>query len=404
VTRVRFTPALAALSIAALAVRVAWILLGNWSPERVIGDAGFYHEVANLIADGHGYESPEHPGEPTALHPPLHPLVLASVSALGLTSWTAHRLVGALVGAVSVALIGLLGRRVGGERVGLIAAVLAACYPVFVRIDGAVLSEPLYGALIAACLLVSYRLLERPAAGSALALGGLIGLAALTRAEAVLLLPLLAVPVVWRAGGRRLLHAGLACLALAAALAPWTVRNLIELDRIVPVSTNSGTALAGANCAQTYRGPDIGLWQFFCLRARLPREDEVEHAARLRDRGFTYASEHSGRLPVVMSVRALRLFDLYQPLRQANLSEGGHITLYRIGLGAFYLLAVAGVAGAFLLRRRGQTLMILLAPFVLVTATAILVFGIPRFRFAAEPGLIVLAAVALARMSSRGER
>jgi 4-amino-4-deoxy-L-arabinose transferase-like glycosyltransferase len=403
-SRIRFSPALVAISLGAFGVRLAWILLGDWSPERQIGDAEFYHRVANALANGDGFVSPEHPGEPTALYPPLHPLTLSLPSLLGLTSWTAHRLAGALVGSLAVAMIGLLGRRVGGERTGLVAAGLAAAYPVLIRIDGAILSEPLYGVLVTAVLLTAYRLLDRPGAVVAAGLGALIGLAALARAEALLLLPLLVLPMGWRAGGRRLLHIGLACVALLLVLAPWSVRNAAEFDRLVLVSNNSGTALAGANCPEAYAGRDLGGWQFFCLRPRRRGENEAEHAARLRERALDYARDHAGRLPVVVPVRALRTWSLYQPFSRAAESEGGHVTLYRIGVIAFFALALAAIAGAVLLRRRGQTLMILLAPLVLVTLSSMLVNGLPRYRFAAEPALLVLAAVALVHVAERRRR
>jgi 4-amino-4-deoxy-L-arabinose transferase-like glycosyltransferase len=403
-TRGRFTPALVAVAAAALAVRTAWILLGDWSPERQIGDADFFHRVANAIADGHWFESPEHPGEPTALYPPLHPFVLSFPSLLGLTSWTAHRLAGAVVGSLSVLLIGLLGRRVGGERVGLVTAGLAAAYPVFIRIDGTVLGEPLYGLLVSAVLLAAYRLMDRPGAAPALGLGALIGLAALTRAEALLFLPLLALPVAWRAGGRRLLHAGLATAALILVLLPWGIRNAAEFDRLVLVSNNNGTALAGANCRQAYWGRDLGGWQFFCLRPRRSGENEAEHAARLRARALDYAGDHTARLPVVVVVRALRTWSLYQPMSRAAESEGGHVALYRIGVVAFFALALAAIVGAVLLRRRGEMLMVLLVPLVLVTLSSMLVNGLPRYRFAAEPSLLVLAAVALVHVAGRWRR
>ena len=393
-----FGSRLALVALGGLCLRAAWILLGDWSPDRLVGDAGFYHEVANLVAEGEGFVSPENPSRATAQHPPLHPLLLSGASWLGLTSWTAHRLVGAAIGCVTIVLVGLLGRRVGGERAGLLAGGLAAVYPIFVRIDGAVLSETVYGVLVASSLLVAYRLFARPGLGPALALGVLIGLAALTRTEALLLLPLLAIPLAWRAGGRRLLHAGVACLAVAATIAPWAIRNTSAFDQPVGVSTNDGTTLAGANCPQSYAGRDIGIWSFYCLEAARPGENEAQHADRLRSKGLDYARDHASRLPVVMAVRWLRTWELYQPFRQAEFAEGRHDTLYRIGVVAFYLLVPFAIGGAVLLRRRGEPLAILLAPILLVVLTTTLVWGLPRLRYAAEIPLLVLAGVTLAHL------
>jgi hypothetical protein len=60
----------------------------------------------------------------------------------------------------------------------------------------------------------------------------------------------------------------------------------------------------------------------------------------------------------------------------------------------FWLLAPLAVAGGWLLRRRRQPLVILLMPVAMVTLTALLTYGSTRFRFAAEPSIVVLAAVA----------
>ena len=61
----------------------------------------------------------------------------------------------------------------------------------------------------------------------------------------------------------------------------------------------------------------------------------------------------------------------------------------------FWLLAPLAIAGAWLLRRRRQPLAILLVPLAMVTLTALLTYGSTRFRFAAEPSIVVLAAVAV---------
>jgi hypothetical protein len=53
-------------------------------------------------------------------------------------------------------------------------------------------------------------------------------------------------------------------------------------------------------------------------------------------------------------------------------------------------------------RRTGGTLAILLAPVVLAIGTTLIAFGYPRFRYAADVSLIVMAAVWLeAAVSSR---
>src|SRR2546430_1641034 len=98
---------------------------------------------------------------------------------------------------LAVPMIGVLGGGVGGERVGVIAAGLAAVYPALVMLDSSLRSESLYLPLIALCLLACYRLVDAPRGWGAGLLGLAIGLAALTRSEGAFLPPALAAPGLW---------------------------------------------------------------------------------------------------------------------------------------------------------------------------------------------------------------
>jgi hypothetical protein len=104
---------------------------------------------------------------------------------------------------------------------------------------------------------------------------------------------------------------------------------------------------------------------------------------------------HAGRVPAVLAARLGRLYDVFRPaqMRTYEASEGRPARSERLGVWLFWLLAPLAIAGAWLLRRRRQPLAILLVPVAMVTATALLTYGSTRFRFAAEPSIVVLAAV-----------
>src|SRR3954470_7273355 len=181
--------ALALGSIAALGgvIRVLWIEKAAFEPGGLIVDENYYHRVASFVAHGMGYISPAafDAGHslPSAEKPPLYPLMLALETKLGGSSFHSHRLLGALLGAATIVLLGLVARRIGGPRLGLIAAALIAFNPVQWRWDTHVLSEPLYAALLALLLLTAYWARERPTPRRAAVLGLVAGLAALTRPE-----------------------------------------------------------------------------------------------------------------------------------------------------------------------------------------------------------------------------
>src|SRR4051794_32058425 len=162
------------------------------------------------------------------------------------------------------------------------------------------MSETLYGLLIALVLLAAYRLRDEPTAWRAVALGAVIGLAALTRAEALLLLPLLLLPR-WR-------WFLVACLATAVVVLPWTVRDWAAFDQPVLISTNDGITIAGSNCPASYHGRELGSFTTSCIApVRFP-DNEARQAAEYRSDATSYASDHAGRAPVVVAVRVLRLW------------------------------------------------------------------------------------------------
>jgi hypothetical protein len=152
----------------------------------------------------------------------------------------------------------------------------------------------------------------------------------------------------------------------------------------------------GANCHDTYYGDLVGAWKFQCY-GEAPPGDESERAAEYRRRGITYMKDHAGRLPVVVAARLGRVLDVYEPWGQGaflNSAEGRHPRAQHLGLLAYWLLVPFAIVGAVLLRRRREpALTLLLVPIALALLVAMATYGSTRFRFVAEPALVVLGAV-----------
>ena len=400
----RFTVDLAIIAAFGLALRVVYLATVGRSVTG-IGDWWFFHWQANELAHGNGFVEPfrlqfEGLRLPSAGHPPLYPLVLSVVSLLGGESTMAHRAVGLPLGAVTIVLVGLLGRRAGGPRVGLVAAAICAVYPLMIATDGALMSETLYGPLIAATLLAAWRMLDAPGTGIALLTGAAIGLAALTRSEALLLLPVLAWPVAVRGGPGWPARAALVTAACVLVIAPWTIRNFVVFDHLVPISNNDATVIAGANCGLTYHGVNMGGWDIRCISTRR-LDNEAAQAAVWRDEGLAYARDHAGRLPVVMATRLLRVWDLWQPRRQVMFAEGRQRRVTQAGVAVYFVLVALAIGGVLELRRRGRPLLVLLAPAVAVCIAAVIGYGVPRLRHSSEIALMVLAAAVVVAVWDR---
>jgi 4-amino-4-deoxy-L-arabinose transferase-like glycosyltransferase len=413
-----FLLAVAAISIVGAGTRVAMVIFVHEPSQPgylVDYDPIFYSHEANLVADGHGFIAPylldvsgRGPHRPSAGHPPLLVVALATASRLGARSFGAHRLVVALIGALLVPLVALLGAQVAGWTVGVIAASIAALYPNLWLYDGLLMSEALAGVLIALALVVSYRILRNGRLGSAAWLGVIVGLAALTRGELLLLVPLLVLPVCFTRRDDTMLvrarRAGIALVAVALVLAPWTIYNLQRFKKPVLISTAVDTTLGGANCDPVYYGPRIGLWTDACfsdITAR-PIEEDVA-ASEIRSRTVRYVEHHKGQLPAVVLARVGRLWDVYRPADNVAIGE-----LERrppvwswIAFGMYAAFVPLAAAGAVILRRRREPVAPLLALAVLVTGTAAMFWGDPRFRRPAEIAIVVLAAVAIDTLGRR---
>lgn len=398
----RFIAGLLAVAVLALGVRLFYtvavaddIALG--------GDAERYHLLAHHLAEGDGYVQTVGflAGTPTAEFPPLFPAVLSVFDLLGGDSVKSQRFFTSVLGTITVLLIGLAGRHVRGPTVGLVAGGLAAVYPMLFQVDTALMAETLYALFVSAFLLAVYRAIETPSTVRWVVAGLLVGLAALTRTEGILLFPLVIVPEALRRGAvpRRVRWRaiGLSAAATFVVITPWIARNAITFDRFIPISNNSGTLLAGANCDRSYNGQYRGAWRLECVTDIDVFALEPAVADRYRDVGLDYASDHVSELPGVVAARVLRTFGLYEPKQQLDWEafEGRDITWHTAGHRMFLVLLPLAIAGAVLLWRAKRPVWPLIAPVVCVVFTAAVSYGNQRFRILAEPGILILAAVSL---------
>jgi 4-amino-4-deoxy-L-arabinose transferase-like glycosyltransferase len=389
-----------------LVVRVAYVLTVG-SRTGLGADATWYLLEAGIIGSGDGYLDPDAyfargDALATANFPPLWPALLAIVEWLGLGGEQAYRLVGAGLGTITVGLTGLLGRRVGGARVGLVAAALVACSPLLIAADGSLMSETMYAALLTAALWSAYRAIDRPSAARMVLLGALGGLAVLTRSDGVVIVTLLVAATVITMDGspprRRFALAGVALAAVLAVVAPWGVRNIVRLDSTVPLSSNAGSVVEGANCPSTYAGELLGAWDPDCLvETRRSDRSEAAWSAAARNRGLDYAASHAGRLPVVAGARVARTFGVWNPAAAARLEavESRSAPWQVAGWAYGSTVLVLAVAGYWSLIRRGADVGPLLATVVGVVVVVAASWGNQRFRVAAEPALSVGAAAAV---------
>ncbi len=389
----------AALLLAALTIRVAVVLA---TPDQtLIHDAIDYDRHAASIAAGDGFALSY--GRPTAFRPPAYPIFLGGVYAAFGHDIQVARLANALVGTGIVALIGLIALQLWGRRVCLVALGLGAIYVPLILVGQSVMSEPLFalfmlGSIAAALRGRSYRW--------ALLAGVLAGVAILGRANAIVLLAPLAMAV-WRGPGPPV------ALVVAAALtvAPWTVRNAIELDAFVPVSTQLGSALAGTynsearadrvNPASWRTLKRVDDYRPLFNRVRSTPEPVLEK--QLRAASLDFIREHPGYVVTVAWWTSRRMLDLAG--LEWSIHTAGTVNVGRrwavIGVICFWVFALLAVAGAVTRNARAAPLWVWAFPLLMYLSVVFLVVETPRYRTAIDPFIVLLAALALSAVRGR---
>ena len=134
----RFGEWLALITAGALALRVIVIVIS--SDEAVGGDGFAYWVGANQNASGHWFLG-TFTDKASALHPPVWSLILTGWAALGQHDEFRQQLLAATIGTCTVGVVGLAGRRIAGDRVGLVSAAIAAVYSGLWLYERALLSE-----------------------------------------------------------------------------------------------------------------------------------------------------------------------------------------------------------------------------------------------------------------------
>ena len=404
----RLTAAL--LVLLAFVLRAAWV--AHTDPLSLTSDPSIYDRYAKRIA-AEGYPARSELGVgPTADKPPLYPLFLGGIYAVAPSDQLAARLVQSGLGALTVALMGLLAHRIWGRRVALLTLALGATFPPLIVSSTSLITESLFVALMLAALVAVFE--ARRAArgyGYLVAAGVLGGLAVLTRTNGPLLVLALAL-LVWPKPRFSLgAIARPAVLAAVAVLtvAPWTIRNAIVMDDFVPVTTSLGETLAG-----TYNGTSERLGGYWIAPYELPefghyydppRFTEIELDHKLRADAVDYLRDHPVYALKVGVKNTLRMTGLSgDPERIIDLDQPSFPL--GLGFGSFYVVCLLAIAGGTRRSARRAPAVLWGIP-VAFWLSAIFIEGWVRFRAPIDPFVVLLAALAVEGVATgigRGRR
>lgn len=292
---------------------------------------------------------------PTALRPPVYPLVLAAWYRLAGVDPARALWFQVLLSSLIAPLLYRFSSALSGSRsVGLVAALIWCVQYKEFEMDLRLWSEPLLALLLLAALVAWRGTLGRAerlaasgrGAGSLAAsfvAGLVLGLAAICRPEAALLVPVFVLVTLLpaRRESRRPRHAvrllGAWLLGAALPLALWIARNAVIFDAFVPADTNAGLNLYLGTLGVGYRDSTDFPQE---TRAALAGLGEIPRDAELRRRALLEIRREPARYASLCAKRAvLFMFNVHDPQRSFVPSPRS------LALGLpFYALAFAGAA------------------------------------------------------------
>ena len=253
--RAPFWRALTAVVVIALGLRLAAIALPNFED---LMDAGHIHaweqgNVAEALLAGRGFGSALMSKQPSAIMPPVYPLIVAVCFHLfgvhTAASIFAVHAFDCLTNALACIPIFLMARRSFGQRAGWWAAWGWAFFPYGIYFAAAwAWSTHLLLLCICWLLVLAQRMEQSSRLDLWAGFGLLAGFAGLTEPSVMLVIPFLLALACRRlalAGGRWLVPGVVASLTLAAAISPWLIRDALVFHRFIPLRQHGAGVVDG---------------------------------------------------------------------------------------------------------------------------------------------------------------
>jgi len=368
-----------------------------------VGDGLVYLDWARRIAAGDWY------GSEVFYQAPLYPYFLAVVLKVTGSELWAPRLVQALLGASACVLLGRASERFLGRAVGVTAALGLALYAPAIYFDGLLQKASLDSFLLSGLLFV---LSATPiGVGRAVGAGALLGLLALSRENALVLAPVVAVWLAASPGvtspASRAGAVGALALGLALVLVPVGLRNQSLGDRFLVTTSQLGPNLwignhPGATGRYEALRPGRG-------HARYEREDAralaVEAVGRelspaevsdyWRDRALSFMRDQPAEAARQMARKAFLVVNARElPDTESIEAYTAESLVLRVLFAVFHFGVLAPLALVGLVARASDWRRLWLFPgMALAIAASVAVFYVfARYRFTLVPVLMPLAA------------
>jgi len=321
------------------------------------------------------------------------PLAFAFFLKISGDSLLSLRIFQILCASLSTCVVYLLGRKLFGRKTALLAGVIAACYPLFIKQDITFYAESLFVLLyLTSCyFLISFLIETR---GRDVLIGGVfLGLAATVKPAPLSLIPFLAVFCFWlfKKNRRKLAEVFLGTVLIPAAiLTPWALRNASLGYGFRFTDSMDGLSFYQGNSpfAEKYYFEHIHLQNVYGMQWRevlgltAPPDDSAYHYRK----GFEYIRENPRKAMKLLATKIAHFWKLW-PHEQRD----------PVTILSYALIPPLGFLGLILgLRSHQRVVFFLLGTFFTFTMSFGIVWVEVRYRIPIVDPFLILFAASLA--------
>lgn len=359
------------------------------------------------------------PGHPSADTQPLYGWFLIPLYWIFGRHWEVVGLAHVVVACGTTLIVWQIGRRWLTPAIGVLAGIAVALHPYLVWHDVHMNREILDHFLAASTIYLTLHAAERFGWRRAVPLGAVIGLGVLGNVRLEALPLLIAAYLLWRAGISRktLLASAAVCAATVVVLAPWVVRNKVDIG--CWAVTTDARALWKANNVNTYATLKHGGWidhvpqpksfpptpqdvfeQWQKTGVVLPY-DECAQMTMFEHKVISFWIHHPGDKARLMALDAQWLWQPSVVETRGRPGTGTWLDTLRSTAEPAYMipLYILGAIGLFLVPRFVAVLAVLVLGYQ--TAVAVMFVGETRYRAPWDFLIALLAATAFAAFVRR---
>lgn len=329
--RLRTIPIVASMVLAALVIRLAVVLFvyDEWMQPYFVThwEQG---NVSRALLAGQGFGSPFLSTQPSAIMPPVYPLIVAAIfNVFGIHTIASILVVlsfNCLLSSVACIPVYLMARRSFGPRVAMWAGWGWAFSPYGIYFSAEwAWSTHLLSLCLCWMLYLAQDLEQSSSLGLWAGFGLLAGFAGLTEPSVLIVVPFLLALAAWRLAHTQapwFLPGVVASLTLAAVISPWMIRNALVFHRFIPMRDSVGLEmwLGNNGDSQHWRSGDLHPNHNAAELAEYSA-GELAYMHHKSELAMTYIHDHPRWYVWMSARRALYLWTGYWSFDRSYLAE-----------------------------------------------------------------------------------